>query len=56
LRRFPDNPPSFTGRHVDLLGRSPDVPFDAEQAAVLRDYLSAARAAAVKELKKRQSC
>jgi hypothetical protein len=37
--RYPDDPPSFTGRRVDLLGRSLDVPLDAEPAKVLRDYL-----------------
>ena len=54
--RFPDDPRSFTGRHVDLLGRSLDVPLDAEPAVVLRDYLSTARTASAKELKKRQWC
>jgi hypothetical protein len=44
------------GRHVDLLGRSLDVPLDAEPTAVLRDYLSAERTASAKEVKKRQSC
>ena len=48
--RYPDDPPSFTGRRVDLLGRSLDVPLDAEPAKVLRDYLSAARTRSAKEL------
>jgi hypothetical protein len=48
--RYPDDPPSFTGRRVDLLGRSLDVPLDAEPATVLRDYLSLARTRSAKEL------
>jgi hypothetical protein len=48
--RHPDDPPSFTGRRVDLLGRSLEVPLDAEPAAVLRDYLCAARTRSAKEL------
>ena len=48
--RYPGNPPSFTGRRVDLLGRSLDVPLDAEPAAVLRDYFSAARTRSATEL------
>jgi hypothetical protein len=47
---YPDDPPSFTGRRVDLLGRSLDVPLDAEPAAVLSDYFSAARTRSAKEL------
>ena len=48
--RYPGDPPSFTGRRVDLLGRSLDVPLDAESATVLRDYFSAARTRSAKEL------
>jgi hypothetical protein len=48
--RYPDDPPSFTGRRADLLGRSLDVPLDAEPATVLRDYFSAARTRSAKEL------
>jgi hypothetical protein len=48
--RYPDDPPSFTGRRVDLLGRSLDVPLDAEPATALRDYFSAARTRSAKEL------
>jgi hypothetical protein len=48
--RYPDDPPSFTGRRVDLLGRSLDVPLDAEPATVLCDYFSAARTRSAKEL------
>ncbi len=41
--RLPDDPPSFRGRRVDLLGRSLDVPLGADPVTTLRDYLSAAR-------------
>jgi hypothetical protein len=40
--RYPGDPPSFTGRRVDLLGRSLDAPPGAEPAAVVRGWLSAA--------------
>lgn len=48
--RYPGDPPSFTGRRVDFLGRSLKVPFGAEPATILRDYLSAARTASAKAL------
>ena len=48
--RYPDDPPTFTGRRVDLLGRSLDVPLDAEPGIILRDYLSAARTRSAKAL------
>ena len=48
--RFPDDPPSFTGRRVDLLGRSLDVPLGANPVTVLREYLSAARTASARAL------
>lgn len=48
--RYPDDPPSFTGRRVDLLGRSLAATLDADPAAVLRNYLSATRARSAKEL------
>lgn len=48
--RYPYDPPSFTGRRVDLLGRSLDVPLDAKPTRVLRAYLSAARTKSAKEL------
>jgi len=48
--RYYGDPPSFTGRRVDLLGRSLAVPVNAEPAAVLRDYLRAARTASAKAL------
>lgn len=51
--RFPDDPPWFTGRRVDLLGRSLDVPLDAEPATILHDYLSAARTASARALAKK---
>ena len=53
--RYPDDPPSFTGRRVDLLRRSLDVPLDAEPAKVLRDYLSAARTRSANELAAKRS-
>jgi len=48
--RYPGDPPSFTGRRVDLLGRSLEMPLDAEPATVLSHYLSAARTASAKAL------
>ncbi|MGH3295201.1 MAG: hypothetical protein ACRDP7_25730 [Trebonia sp.] len=48
--RYPGDPPSYSGRRVDLLGRSLPVTLDADPAAVLRDYLSAAHTATAKAL------
>jgi hypothetical protein len=48
--RYPGDPPSYTGRRVDFLGRSLPAPVGADPAAVLRDYLSAVRTASAKEL------
>jgi hypothetical protein len=48
--RWPSDPPSYTGRRVDFLGRSLPTPVGADPAAVLRDYLSAARTASAKAL------
>jgi hypothetical protein len=48
--RYSGDPPWFTGRRVDLLGRSLEVPLDAEPATVLYDYLSATRTASAKAL------
>jgi hypothetical protein len=48
--RYPGDPPSFTGRRVDMLGRSLNVPSDAEPVMVLRGYLSAARTDSASEL------
>lgn len=48
--RYPGDPASFSGRRVDFLGRSLDVPPDAEPVSALRGYLSAARTKTVREL------
>jgi len=40
--RYPGDPPWFTGRRVDLLGRSLAVPLTADPVAALRGYLRAA--------------
>lgn len=48
--RWPGDPPSYTGRRVDLLGRSLPAPPGADPAGVLRDYLSAARTESAKAL------
>jgi hypothetical protein len=48
--RYPDDPPSYTGRRVDLIGRSLPAPRRADPAVVLRGYLSAARTASAKAL------
>ena len=48
--RYHGDTPSYAGRRVDLLGRSLPAPPGADPAAVLRDYLSAARTASAKAL------
>ena len=48
--RYPGDPPSYTGRRVDFLGRSLPVPPGADPAAALRDYLSARHTATAKAL------
>jgi hypothetical protein len=48
--RYPGDPSSFTGRRVDLLGRSLDVPAGADPVSALRKYLFAARTASAKAL------
>ena len=48
--RYPGDPPSFSGRRVDLLGRSLEVLPGADPATVLRDYLSVALTASAKAL------
>jgi len=48
--RYPGDPSSFTGRRVDLLGRSLDVPPGADPVTTLREYLSAARTASARAL------
>jgi hypothetical protein len=48
--RYPDDPQTFTGRRVDLLGRSLDAPLDVDPVAVLRNYLSTTRTRTAREL------
>jgi hypothetical protein len=48
--RYPGDLPSFTGRRVDMLGRSLKVPPDVDPAAVLRSYLATARTKSAREL------
>jgi hypothetical protein len=48
--RYRDDPPSYAGRRVDLLGRSLPAPPGVDPAVALRDYLSAARTASAKAL------
>jgi hypothetical protein len=48
--RYPGDPPSFTGRRVDFLGRSLPAPPDADAAAAVSAYLSTARTASAKAL------
>lgn len=48
--RYPRDSPSFTGRRVDLLGRSLDAPPGAEPAAVVRAWLSSARTESARRL------
>lgn len=51
--RYPNDPPGYTGRRVDFLGRSLPVPRDADPVAALRSYLSAARTDTAQELAKK---
>jgi hypothetical protein len=48
--RHPDDSPSYEGRRGDLLGRSLPAPLDAEPAAAVRGYLTAARTTTAKAL------
>jgi len=48
--RYPGDPSSFTGRRVDLFGRSLDVPPGADPVTTLRAYLSAAWTASARAL------
>jgi len=48
--RYPHDSPSYTGRRVDLLGRSLPVPFNADPAMALRKYFYAARTRSAQEL------
>ncbi len=48
--RYPDDAPSYTGRRVDLLGRSLRVPLDADPVAAVRGYLTTASTDSAKKL------
>jgi len=48
--RFPGDPPRYSGRRVDLLGRSLPAEPGADPADVLRRYLEAGRTASAKAL------
>lgn len=48
--RYPGDPPRYSGRRVDLLGRSLPAEPGADPADVLRRYLAAARTASAKAL------
>lgn len=48
--RYPNDPPHYTGRRVDCLGRSLPAPRDADPVAAVRDYLSAARTDSAQKL------
>jgi hypothetical protein len=48
--RYPDDPPRYVGRRVDLLGRSLSVPLDVDPAHTLRHYLAARRTNSAKAL------
>ena len=48
--RYPGDPPSYTGRRVDFLGRSLRASLDADPVAAIRDYLAAGNTASAKEL------
>jgi hypothetical protein len=48
--RYPDDPPMYMGRRVDLLGRSLPVPLGVDPAHALRHYLAAPRTNSAKAL------
>ena len=48
--RYPGDPPRYSGRRVDLLGRSLPAEPGADPADVLRRYLAARRTASAKAL------
>jgi hypothetical protein len=48
--RYPGDPPPYTGRRADFLGRSLPAPPGTHPAATLRDYLSTAHTATAKAL------
>lgn len=48
--RYPGDPPSYSGRRVDLLGRSLPVPLGTDPALALRRYLEGRRTASARAL------
>lgn len=48
--RSPGDPPSYTGRRVDFLGRSLRTSLDAEPVSAVRNYLAARNTTSAKEL------
>ena len=48
--RYPNDPPKYTGRRVDLIGRSLPVPVGADPAQALQHYLAARRTHSAKAL------
>jgi hypothetical protein len=48
--RFPGDPPSYSGRRVDFLGRSLPAPLGADPAVVIRSYLAGRRTESAKAL------
>jgi hypothetical protein len=48
--RYPGDPPRYSGRRVDLLGRSLPAASDADPADAIRRYLAARRTASAKAL------
>ncbi len=48
--RYPGDPESFSGRRVDLIGRSLDVPPDADPVEAVRRYLAAGRTETARQL------
>jgi len=48
--RYPNDPPNYSGRRVDLLGRSLPVSLGTDPAQALRQYLAARRTASAKAL------
>jgi hypothetical protein len=51
--RYPDDPPRYLGRRVDLLGRSLPVPLGTDPVAAIRLYLAARRTTSALELAKK---
>jgi hypothetical protein len=48
--RYPGDPPQYTGRRVDLLGRSLPAAPGADLAHAIRDYLAAGRTTSARAL------